>query len=141
MATKRQQERKKKNKERKAKARVEARRHKLNSARREELQASKLERKFRERPNPIVKDPEAKKRAEEAASASRLKKLENNARILKALEEEYERDNERKKAINEQLEAEGHHTLKEKVEALEQKAMSSMDETEAETGRIDLSDK
>jgi hypothetical protein len=139
MATKKQLERKKKAREQKAKARVASRRHKLDVARREESRGARLERKFREKTKPIVNNPEAKRRIEEAEESSRLKKLENNARILKALEEEYEKERNEKRAINERLESEGHHTLQDKIGALENKARNSMSDIESETGGIDLS--
>lgn len=138
MATKRQQERKRKSREQKAKARVNARRHKLDLARREDRKSATLNKKFREKISPIVKNPEVKKRMEEAESRRTIQKLERNAEILKALEEEYIREKEHKKALNESLEAEGHMTLEEKMGALENKARASMEGDEKETGQIDL---
>jgi hypothetical protein len=138
MATKRQQERKKKAREQKAKARVEARRHKLALVRKDERRSVVLNHKFRDKIKPIVNDPEAKKRLEEAENRRNIKKLENNAEILKALEEEYMREMERKKTLNQNLEAEGHLTLEDKLGALEGKARASMEGEERETGRIDL---
>lgn len=132
MATKKQQERKKKAREQKAKARVEARRHKLDVARREERRATALDRRFRERIKPIVKDPEKARMVEEAAGRRVLERLQRNAEILKALEEEYEREMGQKKALNEGLENEGHETLQEKVKVLEERARAS-----SEDGRID----
>lgn len=138
MATKKQQERKKKAREQKAKARVSARRHKLDLARREDRRSATLNKKFREKIAPIVKNPEAKKRMEEAENRRTIQKLERNAEILRALEEEYVREKEQKKALNESLEAEGHLTLEEKMGALEGKARVSMEGEEKETGQIDL---
>jgi hypothetical protein len=127
MATKKQQERKKKARESKARARVEARRHKLGIARQEELRGAKLEKRFREKIKPVVNNPEARQRLDEAADRRSLRKLERNAEILKALEDEYLKEKESKRVINEQLESEGHHTLKDKIGALEEKARSSLD--------------
>ena len=138
MATKKQQERKKKAREQKAKARVDARRHKLDLVRREDRRSATLSKKFREKIAPIVKSPEAKKRIEEAENRRTIQKLERNAEILKALEEEYVREKEQKKAINDSLEAEGHLTLEEKMGALENRARASMEGDEKETGQIDL---
>lgn len=138
MATKRQQERKKKAREQKARARVNARRHKLDLAKKHERKNAELDRRFREKIKPIVNDPEAKKKLEEAENRKIIEKLERNAQILKALEDEYTRDKEQKQALNEHLEAEGHHTLKEKISAMEEKARASMDQNEAESGQIDL---
>ena len=141
MATKKQLERKKKAREQKAKARVEARRHKMNLIKKDERKSEILNRRFREKIEPIIKDPEVKKRMDDAKMQRNLKKLEKNAEILKALEAEYELEQKRKREINEILEAEGHKTLEEKLKALEEKAKSSMSEVEAETGMIDLTPK
>lgn len=138
MATKKQQERKKKAREEKAKSRVEARRHKLDLVRREEKKGAKLNDHFRDKIRPIVNNPEAKKKLEEAEERRSIRKLERNAQILKALEDEYVKEKEYKKAINEQLESEGHHTLKDKINALESKAKASMSQEESKTGQIDL---
>lgn len=138
MATKKQKERKKKARELKGEARVAARRHKMSLIKKEERRSVVLNAKFREKINPIVKNPEAKKRMEEVESKKALQRLEKNAQILKALEEEYLNDKERKRQLNDHLESEGHHTLKEKLDALEGKARDSMDEGQAESGQIDL---
>jgi hypothetical protein len=137
MATKKQLEKKKKAREMKAKARVLSRRQKLDQLKKEERRGARLSKKFREKLKPIVKDPEAKKRFEEIESKKTLEKLEKNMQVLKALEEEYIREKEAKKQLNEELEAEGHTTLKEKMKALEDRAKSSMTPEEAETGMID----
>lgn len=122
MSTKRQKERKKKAREQKSKARVMARRHKLQEARRDERRAASIDKKFRERAKPIIKDPEKRLAMEEAEKTRADEKIRQNMEILKALEEEYNRDMEHKKAINESLESEGHMTLKEKFNAMESKA-------------------
>ena len=122
MATKRQQERKKKAREQKGRARVEARRHKLREVMRDERRSSLLGRRFREKVQPIVNDPEKKAAMEEAEKNKAMERLRHNAEILKALEEEYMRDVEAKKAINESLESQGHQTLKDKLGAMEAKA-------------------
>ena len=138
MTTKRQQERKKKAREAKAKARVESRRHKLSIATKEHRKGEKLNRKFREKIAPHIKDPEKKKRMEELENQKSLQRLEKNMQILKALEEEYEQNREQKKIINEQLESEGHLTLKDKVQALEAKARESLEGVAGDSGCIDL---
>ena len=139
MATKKQIEKKKKSRELKAKARVAARRHKLGQIKKEEKQSARLSKKFRDKIKPIVKDPEAKKKLEEIEAKKTLEKLEKNMQVLKALEEEYIKEKEAKKQLNEELEAEGYSTLKEKMKALEDRAKASMTPEEAETGMIDAS--
>jgi len=126
MSTKRQKERKKKAREGKAKARVIARRHKLDVARRDEARSSLLGRKFREKIEPIVKDPEKKRAIEEASAKKTEERLRRNAEILRALEEEYIRDKEQKKALNETLESDGHSTLKDKLGAMEADARAQL---------------
>lgn len=125
MATKRQLERKKKAREAKGKARVAARRHKIQEAIRGERRSSALDRKFREKIAPIVNDPGKKAAIAEADKKRIEERLQRNMEILKALEEEYERDMAAKKEINERLESEGHHTLKDKMNALEAAARVS----------------
>lgn len=132
MATKRQLERKKKDREAKARARVLARRHKIQSATREERRARALEDKFSEKARPFIKDPE--KRAEIEASEERKVKerLERNMQVLKALEEEYEAEQGRRKEMNQDLESRGHETLKEKLGAMEEVARKIEGESSSE---------
>jgi len=139
MPTKKQMQ-KKKAREEKGKARSAARRHKLQQISRAERHKSALDRKFRDKISPVVNDPQKRLEMDEAEKKKALDRLQRNAEILKALEEEYERDLELKKSVNEALEAEGHFVLKDKVAALEAKARESMSATESETGAIDLSE-
>lgn len=50
-------------------------------------------------------------------------KLEHNLKILEALEEEYDKENEARKELNQKLENEGYKTIKEKMDALHKKAL------------------
>jgi hypothetical protein len=126
MGTKRQKERKKKERENKGKARVLARRHKLRADRKSEMHAARLERQFREKIRPIISDPDKKAVAEEAEKRRVLEKLQRNADILKALEEQYQRDMETKKSVNETLESEGLVDLKDKLQAMETRAREAV---------------
>lgn len=137
MATKKQLQ-KKKARELKGKARAAARRHKLEQIKKDERRGAKLNKKFREKIPPFVKDPEKKRIIEEKANQKSIEKLEKNMQILKALEEEHLRETEERRKINEELEAEGHITLQEKVKALEEKARASLNEEQAASGGIDL---
>ena len=136
MATKRQQERKKKAREQKGRARVESRRHKMNEIKRQERRSTSIERKFRDKVVPIVNDPEKKALLDEADKKKVSERLHHNMEILKALEEEYERDATKRRELNERLESEGHITLKDKVNALETSAREAS--LEGEAGKIDL---
>jgi hypothetical protein len=139
--SKKQQERKKKKREEIAKKRVLARRNKLRQQSSQNKQAGRLDRKFRTRSEPVIKDAEKKRILEEKRNEQILSKLEKNAEILRALEDEYLVEINQKKAINEKLEAEGHLTLKDKLSALDKQVQDSMTEEEKETGRIDFTKK
>ncbi len=136
MTSKKQKEKKKKARELKAKARVASRRHKLNQIKKEEIKTRKLNEKFRERIVPIIKDSEKKKEIEDFKMEKSKEKLEKNMQILKALEEEYLKEKERKQELNNELEKMGHSTLQEKLNALESKGREMSEE-----GSIDLTKK
>lgn len=132
------QQMKKKARELKGKARAATRRHKLELMKKEERRGAKLNAKFREKIVPFVKDPEKKKIQEEIEHQKSLKKLERNMQILKALEDEYMKETEARKNLNQKLEAEGHLTMQEKLNALEKSARESMGEEQVSAGGIDL---
>lgn len=50
------------------------------------------------------------------------KQLEHNLEILKALQAEYDREEEMRKQVNKQLEEEGAYTIKEKMDLMAKKA-------------------
>jgi hypothetical protein len=133
------QEKKKKKRQDIAKKRVLSRRAALRKQSSDDKKAARLDRKFRQKIDPIIKDPEKKKIMEEIKNQRILSKLEKNAEILKQLEEAYIQETEQKKKINDQLEMEGHKTLKEKLSALEEKAKETMTEEQKQSGMIDIS--
>lgn len=49
--------------------------------------------------------------------------IDNNLKILEALEEEYRQNMEKRKNLSEELEAEGYHSLEEKLEAIRQQCL------------------
>lgn len=137
--SKKQQERKKKKRLEIAKKRVLARRIALRKQTSADKQASRLDRKFRKKIDPIINDPEKKKIMEEIKNQKIISKLEKNAEILKQLEDAYINEVEQKKKINEQLEMEGHKTLKEKLSALDEKAKQAMTDDQKQSGMVDIS--
>lgn len=137
--SKKQKEKKKKARELVAKKRVLARRVKLRKQVSEDRKLAKLDKKFREKIEPIIKDPEKRKAMQEMKKSDLLKKLEKNAEILKALEDQYNQEINYKNEINDKLESEGHHTIKEKLDALDKKNQENMTQEEKESGKIDLS--
>jgi hypothetical protein len=135
--SKKQQEKKKKQREIIAKKRVEARRKILLKEKQEKNKAAKLERKFRTKVQPIIKDKNKMIEFEENKQEKIKNQINKNIEILKGLENEYLKEQEYKKQFNQELEAEGHVTLKEKLEALNLKAKDSMSDEEIETGLVD----
>jgi len=59
----------------------------------------------------------------EAMPEETLSQLEKNAKILRALEDEHERDQQKKRELNENLEAEGHLTLEDKLKTLQERTV------------------
>jgi hypothetical protein len=139
--SKKQKERKKKEREQIAKKRVNSRRKILLKDKQERAKAARLERKFRNKMTPIIKDQNKKIEIEENKKEKTVQQLQKNIQILEALEAEYLKEQENKKCFNEQLESEGHVSLKEKLEALNLKAQDIMTEEEKETGLMDRTEK
>ena len=81
----------------------------------------------------MKKKPFRKPRNPEEAEAMRLhdeeihKKIEHNLEILKALEEEYHREQAMRKQVNDQLEAQGHLTPEAKFNAIQEQAKLNYD--------------
>lgn len=75
--------------------------------------------------NKIVKENEIKKQEVK-------EQLENNLKILQALEDEYDAENKNRTELNKKLESEGHFTLKEKLDALHKTNMKKHDCEEQE---------
>lgn len=127
MSKKKQQERKKKQREERAKERVLARRKFIREAQKEERRRAMFERKFSPKIEPILNDPEKRQAREEAKKKRVIEQLERNQQILQALEDQYVKDQEAKAELNAELEAEGHTTLKQKMDAIEEKAKSEVE--------------
>ena len=125
MSVKKLRERKKQKREKEAKVKAAKRRDKTQAENRARKKDQKAAEKARRKINPIrpyVKDPEKVKAKDEDIMAQ----LQRNYEILEALEEEYLREEEAKRKLNEELEAEGLTTLKEKLDALEKKAKEAI---------------
>jgi len=140
MTSKKQKERKKKNREEVARNRVLRRRETLRKQRKQAMEEKLNELKAEEsafgKQKPFVKNDasalnevistarEQQKSEQTDEEIDELNaKLEHNLRILEALEEEYDRENETRKEINQKLENEGHISMKEKMDALHKKAL------------------
>jgi len=116
--SKKMQDRKKKNRERAAKQTVLRRREAIRKKRKYDESLEKAARVGEIRLDPIVnpKDPEKVAKFREFES-----KVQHNIKLIEALEQEHKRELEDRKKINEKLEDEGCHTLKEKMDYLEEK--------------------
>jgi len=135
MATQKQKEKKKKERERIAKARVLVRREALRKERKIEKEE---QRKFEEsqvimhgKTMPIIKNPAALAQREAAHARAVSDKLKKNLEILEALESEYEAEQAARAEMNDKLESEGHKTMREKMDALHQKALAMTGKAEA----------
>lgn len=123
MTTKKQKERKKKERQKIAKERVLRRRTAMQAMRKEDAKKAKLEKTLSPKAQPIVNDPFLREMREKSRTDSVQAQIEKNFQLLQALEEEYDKEQAMRKQINDNLESEGHLTFKEKLDALEQKAL------------------
>jgi hypothetical protein len=67
-------------------------------------------------------------------SEKTLAQLEHNAKVLRALEDEYQQENAKKEALNEELESEGFYTLQEKLNSLQGKMVDHFTKSVVEAG-------
>lgn len=129
MVNQKQKDQKKKKREKAVKVKVHNRREALRKERREQLIQTNMEREAEKLVNgklkPIITDPI--KLAEREAAQTRInkEKLENNLKILESLEQEYEAEQAVRAEMNEKLESEGYTTMREKMDALHQKALEA----------------
>jgi hypothetical protein len=76
------------------------------------------------KPQPFIKDPAALARREAIRARTVSNKLKQNMEVLEALEREYEAEQSARSEMNAKLESEGHKTMREKMDALHQKALN-----------------
>lgn len=132
MSSKKQKERKKKKREEIARNRVLKRRESLRKQRKQAMEEKQKETLAEEnafgKMKPFVKNDasvlnETITQAKEDRQEEIKAKLEHNLKILEALEEEYDKESEARKELNQKLENEGYKTIKEKMDALHKKAL------------------
>jgi hypothetical protein len=110
---------KKKDREKKSKAKVLARRAAMRTAAKEERENHLAQEKLRRKPKPFRKGMVEMEGIELSAQLSEAEvkdRLEHNMKILQALEEEYEKEISTREALNEEMEAEGLKNFEEKVQ-------------------------
>lgn len=115
---------KKKNREKIAKQRVLRRREQMRAIRKEDAAKERLERELSPKLMPIVNDPLVREMREKSRIDSAKAQIEKNLELLKALEEEYDKEQALRQQVNEDLEAEGHMSMKDKLDALHKKALA-----------------
>lgn len=135
MATQKQKEKKKKDRERIVKTRILSRREILRKERRVEQEKQnsfeEAQAVIHGKTKPIIKNPVVA--AQREADRARLvaDKLKKNLEILEALEREYDAEQSARAEMNDKLESEGHKTMREKMDALHQKALVMTGKAEA----------
>lgn len=122
MANEKLKGRKKIKKAAEAKNKVLGRRDKIQKENSIKRKVKKAAHATRERLKPFIKDPQKKEERDKMQKEINLAQLEENMRILEALEQEYLREQEEKAELNEKLEAEGFVEIKDKLSELERQA-------------------
>jgi len=134
MSNQKKQQQKKKDREKIVKQKLLKRRFAMRAERKAEIEQIKAERDAHEivhgKLMPIINDPQllAEKEAQRAKEIS--EKLKKNLEILEALEKEYELEQSRRDEVNTKLESEGHVTMKQKMDALHEKALQLTNKAE-----------
>ena len=122
MSKKQQQERKKKAKERETKAKLLARKLALVKQKKRDREVDRDVRAMRDRIVPIINPDKDKLRKQ--------KQLERNLQMLKALEEEYKKEQEIWARMNKKLEEQGALTLQEKMDMMGKEATELAEKAE-----------
>ena len=124
--SKKQKEKKKKDREKSVYQKILKKREALRAERKlafaEEFQRQQIEFLSNGKPEPIISEEKAAVRAELKSKAV-LEQLNKNLKILEALEKEYDEEQKNRIEINESLEAQGFSSIKEKMDAIHQQAL------------------
>lgn len=128
MSKKKLQERKKKQRELDNKEKLARRRRAIEKKRKYDKEIDKDVKASEEKLMPYVSPEKNKLRVQ--------KQIENNMKILRQLEEQYEKEQKVRGDINKKLEGEGHETLQEKVVAMGEMA-TALAEGEFEEPRLE----
>jgi len=129
MASQQKKQQKKKERERNVRAKSLFQKEKMRKERKMAIEEQKKEKELQEmvygKPVPIINNPELALKRDEARSQAITEKLKKNMEILEALEQEYEMEQASREKANQELESEGHLTIKEKMDALHKKALDT----------------
>lgn len=121
---------KKKAKERETKKKILAIREKRRAVARKEKEEARKEKRIEKLQKEMDGFDQIPSEKLEGLSDSALGQLERNAKILQALEAEYEEEVGKKQELNKSLETQGHHTLEGKMGALQQQTLEKVQEAE-----------
>lgn len=125
MSINKRRDAKKKQREKEVKSKVEKRRAATRAISREQLLEFRQQRQFKKDQKEYAKLEKTVDEFYNSLPQATKEKLEKNIEILKALEEEHQKEIAEKENLNEELEQEGNLTLKSKMEALHKKALDS----------------
>jgi len=117
LASKKMKERKKKNKERETKQQLLRRKKAVQNQNKAERRKTYLRNKYDKGDTIVTNKSEV------------VDKLKHNQQILKALQEEYIKEQQAKKELNDKLEAAGHVTLDEKLKAMDEQIREKLQES------------
>jgi len=135
MNQKLRQEKKKKAREKKSKEKVLKRREVLRKQKREERAEEKDRRYYEVKGQTFRKEPAVTPQTQ-VRDPSKVKevkaRLEHNMEILKALEAEYDQEQEMRKKTHDKLEADGATTLREKMDLIAETATEEVGKEGAE---------
>lgn len=127
MSTKRQKDQKRKDREKLNNVKKLQNRNKLRAQRKLDLQQEENDKQIHilnhGKLKPFIKDPEKAAKYEKIKSENAMEKIKKNLEYLENLEKEYEAEQKAREELNAKLESEGHFSLKEKLDALHEKAL------------------
>jgi hypothetical protein len=116
---------KKKKREKIVKERIFHRREKMRVFRKQEEEKARLEKELSSNKQmPIINDPNIRQMQEKNRVEMAKAQIEKNLQLLEAIEKEYDKEHALREQVNKDLEAEGHVSMKDKLDALHEKAMA-----------------
>jgi|LakMenEpi03Aug12_release.lakeMendotaPanAssembly.Ray.scaffolds.fasta_scaffold01707_33 hypothetical protein len=118
---------KRKEREKKSHTKVLLRREAIRKERREIVRQNLLEKSLSPKKTPIVNNRELQLDQEAKKTEKIKEQLLKNQEILKALEEQYNQEQDIRKQINENLESEGNMSLQDKLSAMHKSVIDSQE--------------
>jgi len=129
---------KRKEREKKSHAKVLLRREAIRKERKEIARQNLLEKSLSPKKTPIVNNRELQLEQEEKKIEKIKEQLLKNQEILKALEEQYNQEQDARKQINENLESEGNMSLQDKLSAMHKSVIDSQEKFQDPDAQITI---